>query len=163
LRIRPLTNPATRIEMYTPAGVSGVRGTDFGVAVGPDGQTGVATFEGRVASSAQGQTVTVNAQQQTIIRPGEPPTPPQPLRDDPTLFIETLRVLPNQVDAAGRALAQVVGSTDPANLLELNIQQRLLDREGRFDITLPVVANGRIPAVVTTPLGTSQKYELLVP
>ena len=163
LRIRPLTNPATRIEIYTPAGVSGVRGTDFGVAVGPKGQTGVATFEGVVSSEAQGQAVTVNAQQQTTIRPGEPPTPPAPLRDDPALFIETLRVLPNQRDAAGRALAQVVGYTDPANLLQMNVQPRLLDREGRFDLTLPVSAGGRIPTRVTTPLGTIQKYELLVP
>jgi len=163
LRIRPLTNPATRIEIYTPAGVSGVRGTDFGVSVGLDGQTGVATFEGRVAASAQGQTVIVGDQQQSLIRPGEPPTPPERLEDNPALFIETLIALPGEFDAAGRQLARVSGYTDDVNLLELNQQQRRLDRQGRFDIVLPMSAGRRIPAAVITPLGTRRVYELLVP
>lgn len=163
LRVRPFTNPGTRLEIYTPAGVSGVRGTDFGVSVRPDGQTGVATFEGSVASSAQGQTVIVNALQQSLIRPGEPPTEPVPLTDNPALLIKTLRALPGQVDAAGRQLAQVSGSTDFVNLLELNQQQRRLNRQGEFDIILPMSAGRTIPAAVITPLGTRQVYELLVP
>lgn len=163
LRLRPFTNPGTRLEIYTPAGVSGVRGTDFGVSVRLDGQTGIATFEGSVASSAQGQTVMVNALQQSLIRPGEPPTEPVPLTDNPALLIETLRALPGQFDAAGRQLAQVSGSTDFVNLLELNQQQRRLNREGQFDIILPMSAGRRIPAAVITPLGTRQVYKLLVP
>ncbi len=33
LRVRPFTNPNSELEIYTPAGVGGVRGTDFGVSV----------------------------------------------------------------------------------------------------------------------------------
>ena len=163
LRIRPLTNPATRIEIYTPAGVSGVRGTEFGVTVGPDGQTGVATLEGRVISSAQGQTVSVDALQQTTMRVGEPPTPPAPLRDDPDLLIEILSPLPDSRDEQGRALVQVAGYTDPANLLTVDYESQILSRNGRFEVTVPLPENRRISVSITTPLGTNQQYELVVP
>ena len=103
LRVRPLTNPDTQLELHTPAGVSGVRGTDFGITVQTDGQTGVATIEGSVFTSAQGETVTVGANAQSTIIPGEPPTPPEPLRNDPALFIEQLSAIPNS------RLARVVG------------------------------------------------------
>lgn len=157
LRIRRLTNPDTRIEIHTPAGVSGVRGTDFGVAVQPNGQTGVATREGSVAARAQGQTVMVTAETQSIIYPGEPPTPPAPLTDDPTLLIETLAKIP------GTRKARVVGYTDSVNLLEINQELQTLERDGKFDLEVSLTPNRRIEALVTTPLGTEQLYELVVP
>lgn len=164
LRIRPLSSPESRLEIYTPAGVTGVRGTDFGVTVQMEGTTGVATLEGSVASSAQGETVRVNAQQQSLTRPGEPPTPPTPLRDDPTLYIEVLRLLPGQMDEAGNPLVQIAGSTDAVNLLEIDTAQKILDEEGRFDIAVPLIsADRRLSAQVITPLGTRQAYELVVP
>ena len=46
LEVRPFTNPDSGLEVETPAGWSGVRGTEFGIAVRPDGTTGVATLEG---------------------------------------------------------------------------------------------------------------------
>ena len=162
LRIRPLTNPATRIEIYTPAGVSGVRGTEFGVAVGPEGQTGVATLEGLVSSSAQGQTVSVRALEQTTIRPGEPPTPPEPLRDDPDLFIEVLRPASGR-DEQGRSLVEIAGFTDVVNLLAVDNEPQSLSRDGRFEVSVPLPENRRIPVLITTPLGTNQQYELVVP
>ncbi len=157
LRVRPLTNPDTQLELYTPAGVSGVRGTDFGITVQNNGQTGVATIEGSVSTSAQGETVTVGANFQSTIIPGEPPTPPEPLRNDPTLFIEQLSAIPNS------DLARIVGSTDTVNLLEIADQQKQLNREGRFDVVVPISEDRRISARVTTPLGTAQQYELVVP
>lgn len=163
LRIRPLTNPASRIEIYTPAGVTGVRGTDFGVTVQTEGTTGVATLEGSVASSAQGETVRVNAQQQSLTRPGEPPTPPEPLRDDPTLYIEVLGQLSEQTDEMGDPLVQIAGFTDIVNLLEIQGDRKILDEAGRFDLTVPLPANRRISAQVITPLGTVQNYELVLP
>lgn len=155
VRVRPLTNPGTRLEIHTPAGVSGVRGTDFGVAVQPTGQAGTATLSGRVAASAQGQTVIIGADFQSSTYPGEPPTPPEPLRNDPTLSIEALTV-------RGR-IVQIVGQTDPLNLLEVDNQLQSLSRAGRFDLSLPLPRDRRIEATVTTPLGTQQKYELLAP
>jgi hypothetical protein len=157
LRVRPLTNPGSRLEIHTPAGVSGVRGTDFGLTIQPDGQTGVATLEGSVIASAQGQSVIVSDNLQSTIRPGEPPTPPEPLRDDPTLYIEVLSAAP------GRVTARVAGYTDTVNLFELNGESQTLDRAGRFDLEVPIPSDGPILARVITPLGTEQKYELAVP
>lgn len=162
LRIRTLTDPDSRLEIHTPAGVSGVRGTEFGVAVRSDGQTGVATQEGSVFSSAQGQTVLVNAEQQSIIRPGEPPTEPIPLRDDPALFIEVIRPT-DERDGQGARLVEVAGYTDFVNLLTVNNNELLLDRAGRFETLVSSPSNGRIPASITTPLGTTQQYELVAP
>lgn len=162
VRVRPLTNPGTRLEIHTPAGVSGVRGTDFSVAVQPTGQTGTATLSGRVAASAEGQTVIIGPDFQSSTYPGEPPTPPEPLRNDPARSIEALTVR--------GATVQIVGQIDPINLLEVDNQLQSISRDGRFDLSLPLPDDGaafrenrRIEATVTTPLGTQQKYELLVP
>jgi hypothetical protein len=157
LRVRPLTNPGSRLEIHTPAGVSGVRGTDFGLTIQPDGQTGVATLEGSVFAAAQGQSVVVSDAQQSSIYPGEPPTPPEPLRDDPTLYIEVLS------GSRDGPTARVVGYTDTVNLFELNGEIQNLDRAGRFDLEVPIPIDGRILARIITPLGTEQQYELAVP
>lgn len=155
VRTRPLTNPESRLEIHTPAGISGVRGTDFGVTVQPDGQTAIATESGRVAASAQGETVFVSAGLQSIIRPGSPPTPAQQFTDDPSLNIEVLR-------ATSSRTAQIVGSTDVTNIVRINGEALTFDEFGRFDVNVPI-ASDRIQAEVTTPLGTQQKYELVVP
>lgn len=187
LRVRPLNNPGSRLEIHTPAGVSGVRGTDFGVTVQFDGQTGVATLEGSVATSAQDQTVAVVANTQSSIYPGEPPAPPEPLRNDPTLFIEKLMILPGS--ATGNTMVQIAGYTDTVNLLEINGDRKNLTRDGHFNLAVPLLEepteeptlrsperspdlgesaaplsnNPRIQAKVITPLGTEQQYELVVP
>lgn len=156
LTVRPFSNPDSTIEIYTPAGVSGVRGTEFGIAVQPDGKTGVATLEGSVTLSAQDQTVVINENQQSTVSPGEPPAPPEPLRDDPILLVTVLRSLRGGV-------VQVAGSTDPVNLLEVSEELRAIDDQGRFDLTVELPRDRRIQAQVTTPLGTKQAYELAVP
>ncbi|MEO1391688.1 MAG: FecR domain-containing protein [Cyanobacteria bacterium J06634_5] len=156
LRLRRLTNPDSRLEIHTPAGVSGVRGTEFGLTVQANGQTGVATLEGSVAASAQGETVIVAANRQSAIYPGAPPTPPAPLRDDPALFIEALIPLPNR-------RARIVGYTDTVNLLDVNQGRQILDRAGRFDLEVALSDARSVAVVVTTPLGTEQTYKLVVP
>lgn len=156
LRVRPFTSPDSRLEIYTPVGISGVRGTDFGVTVQPDGQTAIVTKTGSVAATAQGETVLVEAGLQSIIRPSEPPTQAEPFRDDPTLQIDELR-------AISRATARIVGSTDPANLVKVNGETQSFDETGRFDFEVSISRDRRIQAEVTTPLGTQQEYQLLVP
>lgn len=156
LQVRPFTDPDSRLDLYTPAGVSGVRGTDFGITVQPDGKTGLATLEGSVAFSAQNQTVLVSDNQQSTASPGEPPTPPSSLRDDPSLSIAVLK--PTEEGSI-----RVSGSTDPVNLLEVVGELRVLDESGQFDLTMDLPRDHRIPVQVTTPLGTQQAYELAVP
>ncbi|MEA5515213.1 FecR family protein [Nodularia sp. UHCC 0506] len=155
LRVRPFTNPASRLEIKSPAGVAGVRGTDFGVNVRQNGLMGVATLTGGVATTAQGQTVLVKAGFQNITIPGQPPSKPVPLQDNTDLNIRQLSANGNQI--------RIIGSVDPVNLLIIAEQEWNTDASGRFDITVPLLPNGRVEAVVVTPLGKKQLYELAVP
>ncbi len=159
-RVRAFTNPESELEIYTPAGVSGVRGTDFGVSVQPNGAMGVATLAGSVATSAQGQTVLVSADLQSSVFPGESPTPPAPLQNDPALFIESIRI------SSEGQIVRLTGHTDPVNLLEIADEAIMLTRTGSFDTLVPItalLANRQIPATVLTPLGKKQAYEVVVP
>ncbi len=155
LQIRPFTNPASRLDIKSPAGVAGVRGTDFGVNVQQNGKMGVATLSGSVATNAQGKTVLVKAGFQNVTIPGEPPSKPVPLQENTRLNIRELSASGNQV--------RIVGSVDPVNLLIIAKQDRKTDFSGKFDITVPLLPNRKVEAVVVTPLGTRQLYELAVP
>ncbi|MEA5578569.1 FecR family protein [Anabaena sp. UHCC 0451] len=155
LQIRRLTHDTSRVEISTPAGVAGVRGTEFGVSVQDNGKTGVGTQKGSVATTAQGQTVLVNAGFQNLTIPGEPPSVAVPLREDTRLNILQLLANNNQV--------KIVGTVDPVNLLMISQQRLNIDPRGRFDITVPLPQNRKVEAVVITPLGTKQLYQLAVP
>lgn len=156
LRVRPFTHPSSRLEIQTPAGVSGVRGTTWGIAVQPSGQTGIATLEGEVTAEAQGETVLVDGGFQSLIVPGEPPTPPEPLRDDP-------RLIPVRITLADAQTVRFEGRTDPVNFLMINGEPQLISESGSIDLRLPIPPDRRIQATVITPLGTRQTYELAIP
>jgi preprotein translocase subunit YajC len=155
LQLRPLTHSASRVEIHTPAGVAGVRGTEFGVSVQDNGKTGVGTMNGSVATSAQGQTILVKAGFQNLTIPGEPPSTPVPLREDTRLNIRQLVANGSQV--------HIIGTVDPVNLLMIAKQNQNIDSSGKFDVTVPFAPNRRVEAVVVTPLGKKQLYELAVP
>jgi len=82
-RLRRFTHQGSEFKIETPAGMTGVRGTEFGVSVQEDGKTSIATLTGAVDTTAAGTTVAVPAGFQNLMQPGEPPTEPVPLRDDP--------------------------------------------------------------------------------
>jgi hypothetical protein len=157
LQVRRFTNPDSGLEIQTPGGVSGVRGTEFGVSVQPNGKTGLATLEGAVASSAQGRTVNVNAGFQNLTIPGEPPSQPVPLSDSPRLDVTTFQRLPQQPGQL-----QVAGTTDPVNLILIDGVAQSTDRNGAFDLTVPASLDS-LQIIVRTPLGTEQIYELVLP
>lgn len=157
LQVRPFTDPSSRLEVQTPAGISGVRGTEFGISVQPNGKTGVATLKGGVATAAQGKSVLVKGGFQSLIIPGEAPSPATPLKNDPRLDVR-------QLSSVGNRQVRIVGQVDPVNLLAIANLPQTTDRQGNFDITIPTSAqNQRITAVVTTPLGKQQTYELSPP
>ncbi|MGA7938082.1 MAG: FecR family protein [Kovacikia sp.] len=158
LRVRKFTNNNSELEIQTPAGWSAVRGTEFGVAVHPDGKTGLATRAGNVVTGAQGKTVPVRAGFQNLTIPGEPPSPPVPISPIPNTRLQ-LQIL----TATGRQSARVVGQIDPVNLLIIADQSRIVDRNGKFDLTVAMSSNRRIRVIVITPLGNRQAYELAVP
>lgn len=156
LRIRRFTHRSSELEIQTPAGWSGVRGTEFGLTVQPDGKTGVATRSGAVVARAQGRSVSLRGGFQSLIIPGEPPTPPRPLTTDARLQL-------NYLAAVDRQTARIEGQIDPVNLLLIADVPQVVDRDGRFQVTVAMPPNRRISAVVITPLGNRQSYELAVP
>jgi FecR protein len=154
LELRPFTDPDSRLEIETPAGISGVRGTIFGVSVQPNGITGVATLEGRVVTAAQGQSVAVDAGQQNLMVPGEPPTQTTPLQENTTLDLVAI----NRID---RRTVEIVGAIDGVNLLVVEDEVQNVERDGRF--TIRTEDNRPIRATVITPLGKRQDYEITIP
>ncbi|MEO1741608.1 MAG: FecR family protein [Cyanobacteria bacterium J06629_9] len=168
LQVRSFTDPDSELNIRTPAGVNGVRGTDFGVAIQPNGRTGVATLEGEVAAIAAGETVAVAAGLQTMVVPNEPPDPPMPLTDNPFLDVARLEwsfvgdgATDDETD--NLRLVSFQGRTDPVNLLIVNGETQPTERTGEFDLQIPVGNVRAFQVTVVTPLGTEQLYELAIP
>ncbi len=155
LKVRSFKNPDSRLELITPAGVSGVRGTEFGVSVHPNGNMSAATLTGKVATTAQGQEVMVTAGFQNLTIKGEAPLPATPLTNDTRLTLEELQL--------EGSVIHLVGRVDAVNLLEIDAQPIATDRTGHFDVKLPVKDNYQLTSIVTTPLGIQQIYELAIP
>lgn len=156
LQVRPFLNPDSELEIRTPAGVSGVRGTQFSVDVTPKGQTGVMTTEGQVDASAQGVTVLIDAGYQSLIVPGYPPTPPVPITND--VSIDITGIMP--ID---RNLVRVMGQIDPFSQLVIDNERQDVNAQGWFDVIVPRPDDDRIPVTVSTPLDKEKNYELVVP
>ncbi|MGC8712049.1 MAG: FecR family protein [Leptodesmis sp.] len=157
LRLRRFTHRGSRLQLQTPAGVSAVRGTEFGVAVQPNGKTGLATLTGAVDTTAQGQTVAVPAGFQNFTIPGEPPTPPVPLRDNTEIRYTLERLIQ-------RGLRQVRfwGQVDPVNTVLVGNVPQVTDRNGWFSIMLPAVSVQKLQVTVITPLGRQQTHQLTI-
>ena len=153
IQARPLTNPNSRLEISSPAGVTGVRGTEFGVGVGPGGKTGVSTLEGAVATSAKGRTVTVNGGYSSLVFPGDPPTPPK-------LTQENLKYELISLSAIDRNRVRLICTVDPLNLVFLNDQPLEMDKTGKIDTVLPMPANSDYRLVIRTPLGNQESHEI---
>ncbi|NET53131.1 MAG: FecR domain-containing protein [Merismopedia sp. SIO2A8] len=158
LRVRPFTHESSELEIETPAGWSGVRGTEFGVTVHPDGKTGVATLEGAVVSHAQGIEVSVNEGFQTLIIPGEPPTEPTPIDDT-----QATRLTPYVIEWVDPQTIGFSGKIDPVSLLIIENEPQVVNRDGTFDVLVDSPDNRRIQATVVSPLGRQQDYELSLP
>ncbi|OLP18312.1 iron dicitrate transport regulator FecR [Leptolyngbya sp. 'hensonii'] len=155
LRLRSFTHRGTRLEIQTPAGVSGVRGTEFGIVVTPNGKTGIATLTGNIETSAQGESVLVPGGFQNLLMPGFPPTQPVPLRDSTQLQYRWLQV----VDGGIRKL-RLIGQVDPVNGVLVNQVPQAVDRNGAFSLLFPVPNRLRLQVTVVTPLGKRQVHEL---
>ncbi len=156
LRVRPFTNPASRLEIYTPSGVSGVRGTEFGVAVSPSGRSAILTTEGAVAVSAQGQTVSVKHGYSSMIYPGEAPTPPRPT-------VETVNLALKQGQRYRSGLTQFVGQVDPINAVSYQNQPIEVNRDGTFSLQVIGRQSPYLDILVRTPLGREKEHRVWFP
>jgi hypothetical protein len=156
LKVRRFTNPDSQLEIETPAGVAGVRGTQFGISIQNSGKMSIATGEGAVATTAQGRSVQVNGGFQNFTIPGEPPSEPVPLRDDPSLISATF--VPRLED--GRRRLRLEGRVDTVNAVFIDNVEVSTDREGRFSVEVNPVSFPRLQVTVVTPLGKQQSYVL---
>ncbi len=154
-RLRRFTHEGSEFEIETPAGVSGVRGTEFGVAVQEDGKTGIATLEGAVETTAAGASVAVPAGFQNLMFPGEPPTEPVPLRDDPSLSFQREVFVENHT-----RFVTLVGQVDPVNTVFVDGAPQPVDRQGEFRLTRLATARLRVEVLVITPLGRQEIHEI---
>ncbi|MGG6239051.1 FecR family protein [Nodosilinea sp. AN01ver1] len=154
-RLRRFTNQGSQFEIETPAGISGVRGTEFGVSVQENGKTGIATLSGAVDTAAVGETVAVPAGFQNLIWPGEPPTQPVPLRDDPGLSYERQVTIENNT-----RYVTLTGRVDPVNTVFVDGTPQTVDRQGEFRLTRLATARLRVEVVVITPLGRQETHEI---
>lgn len=77
-RVAKLVSSSSSYNVTTPSGSAAVRGTVFTVQVLASGVTDAAVSEGTVWMTAQGVTVTVGADQATVVNPGSTPSAPEP-------------------------------------------------------------------------------------
>ncbi len=166
VKLKPFVNPESSFEVQTPSSVSGVRGTVFGVAVQPTGDTAVALESGKVSIVAHAQTLDLTQGQQVFLPLDPPLIGPMVVpiaAAEPTLSLTWL----SPIAAAGGAAAsatqvRIAGSISPLNLLQIADRPLVVGPDGRFDYVLPLPANRRIAVLVITPLGGQRHYELVV-
>ncbi len=157
LKIRRFNNSNSSLQIISPAGVTGVRGTDFGVSVLPSGKTGVATLSGKVELEAESVKVQIPLDFQSSVILKEAPSPATPLINDPTVILERL-----EVRDSGKNV-RLAGQTDNVNLLSIGETVIETDRKGNFDIVVPLADDRQLILLSTTPLGRKQAYLLRVP
>jgi hypothetical protein len=158
LKLRSFNNPDSRLEIETPAGISGVRGTEVGLNVSSSGKTGVATLEGRVMTAAQGKSVGVAAGYQNVTVPGQPPSQPIPFTNEPRLEYQVERVVHRNLR---RLLLR--GQVDPTSTVLIEGKTQEIDQDGRFTRLLLMPLSPlklRLAVTVITPLGREQTYDL---
>ncbi len=82
----PSRGPGTAFEVWTPASISAVRGTEYRVATEADGQTSLTeVLRGEVRVEGSGRSQLIPESFGSITAAGEPPSPPIPLLPAPNL------------------------------------------------------------------------------
>lgn len=147
---------ASPFRVETPVTVAGVRGTSFGVDVGPDGKTGISTVEGIVGTSAEGEETQVNRQQFSVVNLNLPPTAP-----DLTPPLSALQVF--QVTRLSPRRARIVGQVDPMDIVYIDNRAIVTDSEGKFDLIAQLPPSRRFRIVVRGPSVREREYSLPVP
>lgn len=155
LQIRKFTNRGSQLNIQTPAGISGVRGTNFIVIARPNGNMITTTFEGSVATTAKNQSRMVNGGFQNITIVGESPSIPVPISNDAGLRYTINR----QTSGSGRSVV-FVGYTNPFNTVKVDGLEQSLDRSGKFSLQLPATSSLKVKVTVETAMGKIQDYEI---
>lgn len=159
-QVRRFTNPDSSFEIAfrgndddIEGGIAGSRGTDYGVAVGPNGQTGVSTLSGQVAVMTPAKTVLLDAGYSSLIVPGQGPT-------EARLTAANVELKLKLLSATEPEKIRVTGAGDPLNLVYVNGVPVETQQNGEFDVVVPLPKNRPLQVLVRTPLGQEQIYEL---
>ncbi|MFB2921347.1 FecR domain-containing protein [Aerosakkonema sp. BLCC-F2] len=155
-KVRSFNNRQSRFSIQTPAGVAGVRGTEFVVTVLPNGETRVITIDGTVALSSTDRTQEVSAGYASAIVPGNPPTLP-------TAIAANLRVSLQLLPAPDSDKVRVTGVVNPIDSVFLNEEAVDVSPTGSFEVVVPLPSNGVLRLRVRNALGQEQVYELIAP
>ncbi len=156
LNLRRFTHRGSELEIETPSGVSGVRGTEFGIIVHPEDQrTSVATETGAVFAEAVGTTVDVPDGFQTLMRVGEPPLEPQPIPAEPVFEYRVEESIRNSV----RYLV-LVGRIDPINQIYVADELQDVTETGEFRYESLAYRGVSIQVNIVTPLGDVTTYDI---
>ncbi len=155
LQIRKFTNRGSQLNIQTPAGISGVRGTNFIVRARPNGDMLLTTIQGNVATSAQNQTKMVKGGFENLTVIGKPPSNPVPIANDASLKY----ILDRKTSGLGRFIF-LIGYTNPFNIVKVDGIEQSLDKAGKFSLKLPVTSSLKVQITVETSTGKIQAYEI---
>jgi|GEM_PF-804309 len=145
------------VRVETPEGVAGVRGTSFGVSVGPDGKTSVETIEGAVVvSGSTDSEVVVNGGNATTIFPQTSPVAPSASPRLAQLKVRRLLRLSGNI-------YRLSGQINPIDIIYVNNEAIKIDRKGNFKIQGILPPSRRLKIVVRGPSVTERHYSLAVP
>ncbi|HEX6061242.1 MAG TPA: FecR domain-containing protein [Candidatus Limnocylindria bacterium] len=137
-----LLTTGSMYEIHTSTATASVRGTQFTVAIEPDGTTTQTTTEGAVADTDTQATATVLTQpgHQTKTRSGEAPAQPAPVAaPDRTVTVTITDENALVVDTLGRAN----GQKDGKKILQTpGAQLKVVD--GHLVVTMPNVPDGAL-------------------
>lgn len=147
---------ASPFRVETPVTVAGVRGTSFGVNVGPDGKTGVSTIEGIVGTLAEGEETQIQKENFSVVNPSQSPTNP-----DLTPALSGLQIF--QVTRLSPRTVRVLGQVDPMDIVYIDNRAIVTDAEGKFDLTGYLPASRRLRIIVRGPSVREREYVLPVP
>lgn len=156
VRVLSALGGKTKFEVRTPTATAGVRGTVFSVAVGEEGDTSIAVYEGEVAvetgsgsaSVAPGQQAVVEADAARVISQSE-----EALEWEKQVGIigprlelgagETLAV------PAGAESVTISGISEPGATVTINGTPVELDRKNSFSAEVPITDSADDMIVVT--------------
>lgn len=143
------------VRVRTPRGVAGVRGTAFGVNVGPNGKTGVQTIEGAVGVGGRNREVAANTGANAVINPGS-----IPIVNPTTPRLATMRL--RSIFRSNSRTTRFLGQVEPMDLVFINDVPIETDADGKFDVTLPMPPSGRFRFVVRGPSVRERVYVISV-
>ncbi len=142
-------------RVRTPTGVAGVRGTSFGVNVGPNGQTGISSLDGTVAAIAREQQVLVESGNYSGISPN---ADPRAIASNPSLT--SLEVVVK--GSKGSQTLFLTGAVNPLDLVYINGLAVETDPNGNLAVQIPRPANRRLRFVVRGPAVRERVYVIPV-